>query len=133
MTFKLCAVTAALCALFIAARPAAAHHSFASQFDANKKATLTGTVTKVEWTNPHIFFFIDVKDSDGKVAHWAIEGGSPNGLVRSGWTRNSLKIGDEVTVECFLARDGSNLANMSVVTMSGKKVLGRNPGPEIGR
>lgn len=118
------------CGLLMNAMPVAAHHSFASEFDANKKATIKGAVTKVEWTNPHIFFYIDVKDDSGNVANWTIEGGSPSGLYRIGWTKDSLKVGDEVTVECFLARDRSNYANMIVVTMAGKKVLGRNPGPD---
>lgn len=116
--------------LMMNAMPVAAHHSFASEFDANKKATIKGAVTKVEWTNPHIFFYIDVKDDSGNVASWTIEGGSPSGLYRIGWTKDSLKVGDEVTVECFLARDRSNYANMIAVTMAGKKVLGRNPGPD---
>ena len=115
--------------LLMAAMPVMAHHSFAAQFAGNKTVTLKGTVTKVEWMNPHIYFFIDVKDNSGKAASWAIEGGSPSGLYRYGWTKNSLKPGDDVTVEGFLARDGSNLANMSVVTMAGKKVLGRIDSP----
>jgi len=88
-----------------------------------------GTVTKVEWMNPHIYFYIDVKDNSGRVANWMIEGGSPNGLLRAGWTRNSLKPGMEVSVEGYLAKDGSNIANMTTVTMAGKKVLGRIDSP----
>jgi hypothetical protein len=117
-------------ALGIVPAPLTAHHSFASQFDANKKIVLKGTVTKVEWENPHIWFYVDVKDDAGKIANWAIEGGSPNGLLRNGFTKNTLKLGDEVTVEAFQAKDGSNLANVSFVTVGGKKVLARNPGPE---
>ena len=115
--------------LFAAVSPAVAHHAFAGQFDINKPITLMGTVTKVEWLNPHIYFYIDVKDNSGKVANWMIEGGSPNGLLRAGWTRNSLKPGMEVNVEGYLAKDGSNIANMTVVTMAGKKVLGRIDSP----
>ncbi len=117
------------CGLFMAAIPVIAHHSIAGQYDTTKPITLMGTVRKIEWMNPHIYFYLDVKDSSGKVANWAIEGGSPSGLYRSGWTKNSLKLGDEVTVEGLLARDGSNLALMSVVMMGGKKVLGRIDAP----
>src|SRR6476646_868439 len=84
--------------LITAAAPALAHHAFAGQFDINKPVTLLGTVTKVEWMNPHIYFYVDVKDGSGKVANWMIEGGSPNGLLRAGWSRTSLKPGMEVTV-----------------------------------
>src|SRR5262245_28936851 len=115
--------------LFGAVAVAAAHHAFAGQFDINKPITLMGTVTKIEWMNPHIYFYIDVKDNSDKVANWMIEGGSPNGLLRAGWTRNSLKPGMEVKVEGYLAKDGSNLANMTAVTMAGKKVLGRIDSP----
>jgi DNA/RNA endonuclease YhcR with UshA esterase domain len=102
-----------------------AHHSIAGQYDLNRPVTLKGTVTKLEWMNPHIYFYIDVKDGAGKVTNWTVEGGSPNGLLRYGWTKNSLKLGDDVTVEGILAKDNSNLALMSVVTIAGKKVLGR--------
>ena len=115
--------------LVVAVSPAVAHHAFAGQFDINKPITLMGTVTKIEWMNPHIYFYIDVKDNSGKVDNWMIEGGSPNGLLRAGWTRNSLKPGMEVNVEGYLAKDGSKIANMTVVTMAGKKVLGRIDSP----
>ena len=78
--------------------PVAAHHSFSAEYDSKKVTTITGTVTKVEWMNPHVYFFIDVEGADGKVANWACEMGPPNGLQRSGWTRNTMKIGDEVTM-----------------------------------
>jgi hypothetical protein len=112
------AVVVIVAGLLVAARPIAAHHAFAAEFDANKPIKLTGAVTKVDWRNPHTWFFIDVKDDTGKVTNWALEMGSPNGLLRLGWTRNSMKIGDVVTVEGSRARDGSNIANAQAVVMA---------------
>jgi len=103
--------------LLLAARPVVAHHAFAAEFDADKPVKLTGAVTKVEWTNPHTWFYIDVKDEAGKVTNWGLEMGSPNGLMRAGWNRNSMKIGDEVTVEASRARDGSSNGNARVVIL----------------
>ena len=106
-----------------------AHHSFAAQYDRNKPVTLMGSVTRVEWTNPHIYFYMDVKEPAGTSARWAIEGGAPNTLYRAGWRRDSLKIGDTVTVHGYLARDGTKLANMSTVTLAdGREVLGGQQG-----
>jgi hypothetical protein len=112
------AVVVIVAGLLVAARPIAAHHAVAAEFDANKPIKLTGAVTKVDWRNPHTWFFIDVKDDTGKVTNWALEMGSPNGLLRLGWTRNSMKIGDVVTVEGSRARDGSNIANAQAVVMA---------------
>lgn len=108
----------------LAAVPAFAHHSFAAEYDAAKPVTLTGTVTKVEWMNPHARFYIDVKDDAGKVTNWEFELGSPNGLMRRGWTRNSLKQGDTVTVNGSLAKDGSSLANARTIKLAdGRQVF----------
>ena len=103
--------------LLLAARPLVAHHAFAAEFDADKPITLTGPVTKVLWTNPHAWFYIDVKDETGKVTNWGFEMGSPNSLMRSGWNRNSMKSGDVVTVEASRAKNGSNNANARVVIL----------------
>ncbi len=125
MRIRIAAVIAGL-ALLGTAGPLLAHHSFSAEFDANKPFTMTGVVTKVEWMNPHTFFYIDVKDEKtGKVTNWAMEMGSPNGLMRAGWTRNTMKIGDVVTVEGSLAKDGSPTGNARAVMMAstGKRLF----------
>ena len=109
--------------LILAAIPLLAHHSFAAQFDRNKPANLTGPVTKIEWINPHARFFMDAKDPSGKVVRYEIELSSTAGLLRRGWTRNSLKVGDTVTVIGSMAKDGSNVANATTVTLSDGKPL----------
>jgi hypothetical protein len=103
-----------------------AHHAFAAEYDAQKPVTLKGAVTRVEWTNPHARFYVDVKDENGGVTNWNFELASPNVLVRNGWTRHSLKIGDEVTVQGSLAKDGSKMANARIVTLAdGRRVFAR--------
>ena len=113
-------------ALFASALPSHAHHSFAAEFDAAKPLKMTGTVTKVEWQNPHSWFYIDVKDDGGNVTNWGMELASPNLLMRSGWTPTTLKAGDAVTVEGFHSRDGRNIGNARVIvlTATGRTVLG---------
>lgn len=111
----------------LSAGTAAAHHSFAAQYDANQPVTLKGVVTKVEWTNPHARFYIDVKDADGKVVNWNLEIASPNYLKRAGWSSTSLKQGDEVTVEGSMARSGANMANAATVMFAdGTRVFARS-------
>lgn len=108
----------------LAAGKLAAHHSFAAEFDHTKPIAVTGAVTKVEWTNPHARFYVDVKESNGSVVNWEFELGSPNSLMRRGWTRNSLKVGDVITVDGYLARDGSRLGNANTVNLAdGRKVF----------
>jgi hypothetical protein len=109
------AVLAAVLAVALGA-PVLAHHSFIAEYDANQPVKVTGTVTKVEWTNPHIWFFVDVKDAQGKVTNWGFSGGPPGVLQRRGIARDSLKIGDTVVVEGFRARDSSNNASGGKVT-----------------
>ena len=101
-----------------------AHHSFAAEYDSTKSIQVTGTVTKVEWTNPHARFYVDVKDESGRIINWNFELGSPLVLTRLGWKRDSLKIGDQITVEGYLAKDGSKMANARSATLAdGRKVF----------
>jgi len=106
------------------ALPLAAHHSFDAEYDRNKQRDFEGTVTKVEWMNPHARFYLDIKEPDGKIVNWEFELGSPNGLMRAGWKRDSLKKGDVVKCTGNLAKDGSNLANArNIVLADGRRVL----------
>jgi hypothetical protein len=115
-------LAAAALGVMLASASAMAHHSFSSEYDASKPVTLTGVVTKVEWLNPHVYFYINVKDESGKLTNWALEMGAPSGLQRQGWTRNTLKVGDTVKVEGSLARNGTPLANARNVYKDGKKM-----------
>ena len=114
--------------LAVGAGKTAAHHPFAAEFDRNKAITLTGSVTKVEWTNPHVWFYINVKDETGKLTNWGVEMGPPHGLQRSGWRRETLKIGEVVIVNGSLAKNGSKRVNASRVTM---KSTGARPGETL--
>jgi hypothetical protein len=105
-------------ALVVAQVTVSAHHAFAAEFDAKKSVTLTGTVAGIKWTNPHAHIVMDVKDQTGNLTSWDFEMGSPNALMRRGWSRSSLKPGDMITVNGYLAKDGSHLANARTVTLS---------------
>lgn len=102
----------------LAVAPAMAHHSFAAEYDSKKPVKVTGTVTKIDWMNPHVYFFMDVEDESGKVTQWGFEMGPPNLLQNAGWTRNTMKIGDVVVVDGTLAKDGSNQGNARTVTLA---------------
>src|SRR5262245_13049005 len=121
---KMLKVVAAGLGLILCTVPLLAHHSFAAEYDSTKQRDFKGTVTKVEWMNPHARFYVDITEADGKVVNWEFELGSPNGLMRNGWTRNSLKKGDVVSVNGNLAKDGSNLANARTVVLGdGRRVF----------
>jgi len=123
------ALLVAVAGLLVSTMPVLAHHSFAAEYDANNPVTLKGTVTKIEWTNPHARFYLDVKGADGALTNWNMELASPNALQRNGWTRRALNVGDEVTVQGSAARDGSKMANARELTLaSGRKVFARTSG-----
>ena len=116
-------------ALLISAAPMFAHHSFGAEYDDGKPVTITGAVTKIDWENPHIHFYVDVKEDSGDIVHWKFEGFPPNMLVRQGWRKDlTMKVGDTVTVFGWRARDGSNLAHSREVTLpDGKKMTSGPP------
>ena len=117
-------------AMLLASGYLAAHHSFAAEFDATRPVTLSGKVVKLEWANPHIWLYIDARGEQGQ-ALWQCEGGAPNSLMRNGWNRNSLKVGDEIVIEGFRARDGSNTCNMRSVKMAdGRSLFSGTAPPE---
>ena len=121
---KLRTLLAAYAGLMLTTVPMLAHHSFSAEYDSKRPVVLKGIVTKVEWMNPHVYFYLDVTSESGDITNWALEMGPPNGLERSGWTRNTMKVGDEVIVEATLAKDNSKQANARSVTMAstGKKL-----------
>jgi len=123
MRRNLLAVTT-LFGLLAATAPLVAHHSFAAEYDSNKPIKFQGKVTKVEWMNPHVYFYVDAKDDTGKSVNYAVETGAPNGLYRQGWRKDSLKVGDMVSIDGFRAKDGSNTVNARNVTLpDGRKVF----------
>lgn len=117
---KLSALIAGAVLLGVTAAWALEHHPFAAEFDPNKPVTLTGTLTKVDWTNPHVHAFIDVRDANGTVRNWDVEMGSPKALMRRGWKVKMLHVGEEVNVEGWRARDGSTRANAKSVNLNGR-------------
>ena len=134
------ALYAALVLLLTVSGRLAAHHSFAAEYDSTKPFTVKGTVAKVMWVNPHAYIFIDVKDANGKAVTWAFESLSPNALARQGWSRNSLKIGEQVTVDGYLAKDGKPLDDGSLhansrlfTTADGRRVYSGSSNPEAAK
>ena len=116
-------VYAAIFALLLGTGTASAHHAFSSDFDQNKPVTLEGTITKVQWTSPHVMTYIDVKDNNGKVTNWKVELGSPTQLSKIGWTRDMLKVGEMINLQGFQAKNGTNFANAQEVTMANGQKL----------
>ena len=123
MTLKLLAAATTVVGVFLAAAPTDAHHSNAAMYDADKRVVIKGEITKVQWTNPHSYLFLDVKDASGKVVNWALEGFPPNTLLRTGWKTSMLKTGDTLSVEGAVARDGSNHLLAREITLPDAKKL----------
>ena len=125
----------AIIASFAASGPIFAHHSFSLEFDANKQVIFKGVVTKVEWMSPHVYFYLDVKEGPSKAVNWVFESAGPNALARRGWNRNSLKIGDRITVVGYRAKDDVNVASAREVMLAdGRKVVAASPnddGPQF--
>ncbi|HXX43262.1 MAG TPA: DUF6152 family protein [Candidatus Acidoferrales bacterium] len=121
-----------MAAILTLAQPASAHHSFAAEFDGTKVVRLVGKLTRIEWTNPHSYFYIDVTDDNGNVTNWACEGGSPMALTRRGWKKGDLKLGDTIVVDGYRARDGSNFVNARRVTFPDGRSLDGGAPPQTG-
>jgi hypothetical protein len=123
-----------LAVLFIAtcaAAPVWAHHSFAAEFDVDKPVTLVGSVSKIDWSNPHVWIYISVKDDKGNATDWGFELGGPNSLLRRGWTRDAVKVGDTLTIDGYLAKDGSHLANARAIKLpDGRKLFTASSAPK---
>jgi hypothetical protein len=136
MTRHVVAVLTGALLLVVTSRPAAAHHSFAAEFDVDQPVTLCGTITQMEWINPHSWLHVDVKNDDGTTTPWMIEGGTPNTLLRRGFTREAVKAGTEITIEGYRAKNGANRANgRDLVLPDGSRLFMGSPGtgaPEDG-
>ena len=129
MTVKTKLALLAICVALLAVCPVLGHHSFSAEFDGTKPIEIKGVVTKIEWANPHVYFYIDVRDENGTVENWGCETNGPGGLLRQGWKRDSLKVGDQVTVNGYRAKDGSRLADARHVTLpDGRRIFGGTPG-----
>ena len=117
----------AIVALLASGLPVLAHHAFSNEFDESRPITLEGVVTRIDWENPHVHYYVDVTQADGTVVNWACETGGPNRLARRGWTRDSLKPGDKVTVHGFPAKDASHSADGRKVTLADGRTIGEDP------
>jgi hypothetical protein len=121
-------VSIASIAFFASALPALAHHAFSNEYDESKPITLEGVVTRIDWENPHVHYFVDVAQADGTVVNWSCETGGPIRLAKRGWTRDTLKVGDKVTVHGFPAKDASHTADGRKVTLANGQTIGTEPG-----
>lgn len=123
MTYRCCLLVTVLCMLAPSV-PAMAHHSFAAEFDRNNVVDLKGVVTRIDWINPHAFVYLEVKDAKGQTINWEVELSSPNGLMRRGWTRNSLKVGETISLTGYRAKNGANVVSAGRVTLTdGRQVF----------
>jgi hypothetical protein len=127
----ICLLIGALFIATCAAAPVWAHHSFAAEFDVDKPITMVGTVSKIDWSNPHVWIYISVKDDKGNATNWGFELGGPNSLLRRGWTRDAVKVGDTLTIDGYLAKDGSHLANARTIKLpDGQKLFTASSAPK---